>query len=510
MMTFPRRSGVLLHPTSLPNSFGIGDLGKSAFEFVDFLGSAAQTYWQMLPLGPTGYGNSPYQSFSAFAGNTNLISPKILFDEGLLDGDDISRCPHFSAKEVEYGPVIEWKDSMLRKAYDRSLKLPDPSRDEKFRSFTLENAFWLEDYALFRAIKKTEDQKLWLDWELPLRNRDHSAIKQARRKLKAEIDAQKFYQFLFFDQWKKLKEYANGKGIKIIGDIPIFVSLDSADLWCSPEQFKLNNDLTPKVVAGVPPDYFSKTGQLWGNPIYDWERMRSGGFNWWLSRFRSNLELFDVVRIDHFRGFSAAWEVPGDDKTAENGEWVNVPGVELFQAIEREFDQLPVIAEDLGVMTPDVEDLRDSFGFPGMRILQYGFGGDPKSRDLPHNYLQNCVAYTGTHDNDTTIGWFSSLSDDSLAETGAMLSNEREFCLKYLNSSGMSLNFDMIRAIWASVANTAIVPLQDVLGLGREARMNVPATTDGNWSWRFEDGVLTGEIADDLRIITEVFGRSPD
>ena len=506
-MKFPRASGILLHPTSLPNEFGIGDLGKSAYEFVDFLERSKQTYWQVLPLGPTGYGDSPYQSFSAFAGNTNLISPEILVEENLLTQEEIDDKPKFSSGKVDFGKVIDWKNGLLQKAYERFRITTNVDLRGSFESFTQLVAMWLEDYALFRAIKTTQNQKLWLEWDEPLRLRDESALLRARKNLTEEIRAQKFYQFLFFKQWGRLKNYANGKGIRIIGDIPIFVSLDSADVWCDPQEFKLNDDLTPKVVAGVPPDYFSKTGQLWGNPIYDWERMQAVGFKWWVSRVKFTLKTVDILRVDHFRGFAGSWEVPGSDKTAENGSWVNVPGKQLFQTLTHELGELPVMAEDLGVITDDVRELRDGFGFPGMRILQYAFGGDSKNNDLPHNYIKNCVAYTGTHDNDTALGWFRSQAGVNSTRDKAAISKEQDFCLKYLDSDGEEIHWDLVRALWGSVANTAIAPMQDLLGLGTKARMNLPASKSNNWQWRCLDGCFSVKLAERLRKLTETYGR---
>ncbi|HUF05353.1 MAG TPA: 4-alpha-glucanotransferase [Aridibacter sp.] len=506
-MKFPRASGVLLHPTSLPSEYGIGDLGPSAFRFVDLLAEARQTYWQILPLGPTGYGDSPYQCFSAFAGNTNLISPELLVEEELLNEEDISERPDFPQDEVDYGSIISWKDGILRSAYRRFRDTDNISLKGNFELFTRESAYWLDDYALFRAIKREQGGKVWLEWDEPLRTGDREAVEEARAGLLDEILAQKFFQFAFFRQWYRLKAYASGKGVKIVGDIPIFVAIDSADVWTRPELFKLRNDLTPKVVSGVPPDYFSKTGQLWGNPIYDWDRMREDGYLWWVERFRSALKTVDVVRIDHFRGLAASWEVPGKEETAENGEWVDVPGRELFRRLELEFGELPVMAEDLGVITGDVEALRDEFGFPGMRVLQYAFGGGADNPHLPYNYPKNCVVYTGTHDNDTSRGWYQGLNAAGSKKERKEASEVREFCLNYLNSDGEEIHWALVRACLASVADTAIIPLQDLLGLGNEARMNIPATESGNWRWRFREGDLTDEIIERLREMTEVYGR---
>lgn len=506
-MNFPRASGILLHPTSLPSNYGVGDLGASAYKFVDFLESARQTYWQVLPLGPTGYGDSPYQSFSAFAGNTNLISPELLVENGFLTEEEINDKPDFPQERVDFGLLYDWKNRILHLAFERFRSQASDEQRGEFEAFAGRENSWLEDYALFRAVKKSQDQKIWLEWDAPLRLRDETALNEARGNLRDDIQEQKFQQWLFFRQWTNLKNYANGKKIKIVGDAPIFVSLDSSDVWRNPQEFKLNEDGSPKVVAGVPPDYFSATGQLWGNPIYNWENMRENGFRWWIERIRAILKTVDVIRVDHFRGFAAAWEVPGGDATAANGQWVNVPGRELFYALKDAIGDLPFWAEDLGVITPDVVELRDEFNFPGMRILQFAFGGDAKNHDLPHNYIQNCVAYTGTHDNDTTVGWFSSQAGAGSTRDNAQISHEREFCLRYLNSDGEEINWDFIRAVWSSVADTAIAPMQDLLGLGAEARMNLPASNSGNWHWQSKEGDFSDELAERLKNLTEIYGR---
>ncbi len=506
-MNFPRASGVLLHPTSLPGRYGIGDLGKEAYKFIDFLERAKQTYWQVLPLGPTGYGDSPYQCFSAFAGNANLISPELLVEDGFLADDEINQKPDFPIERVDFGKLYDWKNHILALAYEKFRRTTSVDLRGKFETFCQAEAAWLDDYALFRAVKKSQDQKLWLEWDAPLKLRDNTALHYAKENLREDISAQKFQQWLFFRQWNDVKNYANEKGVKIVGDIPIFISLDSSDVWCNPSQFKLDEQNRPTVVAGVPPDYFSSTGQLWGNPIYNWENMRRDGFKWWIDRVKATLKTVDVVRVDHFRGFAAAWEVPGGDKTAVNGKWVNVPGRELFNALENAIGDLPFWAEDLGVITPDVEQLRDSFGFPGMRILQFAFGGDPKNHDLPHNYINNSVAYTGTHDNDTTLGWFHSQSGAGSTRNAKEISREHDFCLSYLNSDGAEIHWDFIRIIWQSVAATAIVPMQDLLGLGNDARMNLPASTIGNWNWRCRENDFSDEIAERLKKLTEIYGR---
>jgi 4-alpha-glucanotransferase len=503
-MNFPRASGILLHPTSLPGGLGVGDFGPEAYKFVDFLVSAGQSLWQVLPLGPTGYGDSPYACYSAFAGNTLLISPERLFDAGLVDGD---LKPDLNANRVDFGAVHQRKEDLLRKAYQNYIKTTDTKLRSAFETFAQRYAHWLDDYALFRALKDAHNGVAWNEWEPSLARRTPAALERAREQRHDEIEAQMFYQFLFFEQWFALKSYANKHGVKIVGDLPIFVAQDSADVWTNPDQFKLDKNGRPLVVAGVPPDYFSSTGQLWGNPLYNWERMEADGFKWWIERVRATLSVVDIARVDHFRGFAACWEIPGGDKTAERGQWVEAPGRELFTAIRKTLGELPIIAEDLGVITPDVVALRDDFGFPGMRILQFGFGGDTKNIDLPHNYVANVVAYTGTHDNDTTVGWFESVAGEGSTRTAKQIERERQFCLDYLNSDGAEIHWDFIRAVLASVANTAIVPLQDVLGLGTEARMNLPNSTEGNWSWRYRAGALNDTIATRLKQLTTLYGR---
>ena len=507
-MSFPRSSGVLLHPTSLPGPFGVGDLGDEAHAFVDFLASSGQSLWQVLPLGPTGFGDSPYQCFSAFAGNTLLVSPERLIGEGLLGAEDLARVPSFPEERVDFGKAIEFKNALLRKAFERFKQTADRNLRAYFEHFSSQAAGWLDDYALYRALKDAQGGKAWNEWEPELARRDSSALAASRKHLRDAVDAQKFYQFLFFRQWAALKAYAHEHGIKLVGDIPIFVARDSADVWMNPDQFKLDKDGNPLVVAGVPPDYFSATGQLWGNPIYNWDRMLADGFRWWVERVRATLDIFDIVRVDHFRGFAASWEIPGGDKTAERGRWVEVPGRELFSAIKNALGDLPIIAEDLGVITPDVEALRDDFGLPGMRILQFAFGGDAKNLDLPHNYIKNSVVYTGTHDNDTTVGWFTSVAGAGSTRDEAQIERERKFCVEYLNSDGGEIHWDFIRAVLASVADTAVVPLQDLLGLGTEARMNLPNSTSGNWAWRYKSGALTEEIRERLKKLTELYGRT--
>lgn len=500
-----RVSGILLHPTSLPGPYGIGDLGPEAYKFADFLVTAGQSLWQVLPLGPTGYGDSPYACYSAFAGNTLLVSPEQLIGEGLLDSTSSASG---NANKVDFGEAHKLKEQILRRAYERYTKTTDTALRSAFETFAQQQAHWLEDYALFRALKDAHGGVAWHEWEPALVRRMPSAVERARDELREEVEAHMFYQFLFFRQWFALKRYANEHGIKIVGDLPIFVAQDSADVWTNPEQFKLDKNGRPIVVAGVPPDYFSSTGQLWGNPLYNWERMLADGFKWWIERVRATLTVVDIARVDHFRGFAACWEIPGGDKTAERGQWVQAPGRELFTAIRRTLGELPIIAEDLGVITPDVIALREEFGFPGMRILQFGFGSDSKNIDLPHNYVPNVVAYTGTHDNDTTVGWFRSIAGEGSTRTAQQIERERTFCLNYLNTMGEGIHWDFIRCVLASVANTAIVPLQDLLGLGTEARMNLPNSTEGNWAWRYEAGALNDKIAARLKQLSELYGRN--
>lgn len=509
-MKFPRSSGILLHPTSLPGRFGIGDLGPEAYAFADFLAAARQGLWQVLPLGPTGYGNSPYACYSAFAGNTLLVSPERLADDGLLAQEDLAAMPESADDRVDFDAVRKYKDLVLRQAFTAFKKASDQDLQAAFQEFCRRQAPWLDDCALFRALKDVHGGVAWNEWDSALARRDPGAIRTAQNELSEQIEAQKFYQFLFFRQWFDLKGYCNQRGVKIVGDIPIFVAHDSADVWINAEQFKLNRDGTPVVVAGVPPDYFSKTGQLWGNPLYDWERMLADGFAWWIERVQATLQTVDIVRIDHFRGFVACWEIPGGDQTAKRGRWVAAPGRELFNAIRNALGDLPIIAEDLGIITPEVEKLRDDCGFPGMRVLQFAFSSDTRNQDLPHNYHSNVVVYTGTHDNDTAVGWFQRGAGADSNRDAAQIEIEREVCLKYLNTEGQEIHWDFIRAVLASVADTAMVPLQDLLGLGTTARMNLPNSTSGNWSWRFRPGALNDGLARRLRNLTELYGRGGD
>jgi 4-alpha-glucanotransferase len=490
-----RASGILLHPTSLPSPHGIGDLGAEARAFIDFLHDAGQTLWQILPLTPTGYGDSPYQSVSAFAGNTLLIDPRALIADGLLHRGDISDTSGESER-VDFDAVRLIKTQLLNQAWENFRKENSNSLDHEFDEFCSRSAWWLDDYALFQSLKHAQENREWTKWERALAFREPQSLAKARTKLADEITKQKFFQFLFFGQWQALRDYASQRQVKIIGDLPIFVAHDSADVWANRELFKLDHDGKPTLVAGVPPDYFSETGQLWGNPLYGWERLRATNFKWWTERVRWSLELFDQIRIDHFRGFVACWEIPAGDPTAQNGRWIDTPGRELFSSLKKKLGDLPIIAENLGVITPEVENLREEFGFPGMRVLQFAFGGDATNDHLPHNHTRDSVVYTGTHDNDTTLGWFTNLADE-----------ERGHALRYLYSAGTEMNWEMIRAALASVGNLAIVPMQDMLGLGNEARMNLPASKNGNWTWRMRPNGLTSELAERLRNLTKLYGR---
>jgi 4-alpha-glucanotransferase len=495
-MRFPRASGILLHPTSLPGRYGIGDLGPEAHQFVDFLVEAGQSIWQVLPLGPTGYGDSPYQSFSAFAGNPMLISPDLLLEEGHLAPADVEQVPTFPQALVDYGPVIECKTRLLRMAFDRFRRTRGLLESSQFAAFCDSKRDWLDDYALFMALKDKHRGAVWTTWPKDIASRRESAMAHWSDALQQDVERHKYLQFVFYRQWSALKSYAATSGVRIIGDIPIFVAHDSADVWANPELFKLDEGGNPIVVAGVPPDYFSETGQLWGNPIYRWDRLAEQGYEWWVKRFQAAFELVDILRVDHFRGFEGYWEVPATEKTAVNGRWVKGPGADLFVAVENRLGKLPIIAEDLGVITPEVVELRDRFEFPGMRILQFAFSSDASDPFLPHNYVRNCVVYTGTHDNDVTVGWFETAPE-----------REQEAVLAYFGTDGHDLYWDFIRWLFASVADTAIVPLQEVLSLGPESRMNYPSRLGGNWSWRFLPDALTAEIRRRLRRMTEIYGR---
>jgi 4-alpha-glucanotransferase len=508
---FPRCSGILLHVTSLPGGHGIGDLGNSAHEFVEFLAESGQKIWQVLPLSPTGYGDSPYQCFSAFAGNPLSIDLRTLREQGLLSGHDLTNTPVFPEEHVEYGPVIQFKRGLLRKAAHTFLADAAHTDRGAFDAFCQNNADWLDDYALFMACKRAHKDAVWVHWDPGLRQRNSAVLKEWQNKLSSELAIHKFAQFEFFRQWEKLRTSCSRWGISIMGDIPIYVAHDSADVWAHPELFRLDEQGKPSAVAGVPPDYFSATGQLWGNPLYRWDVSAMSGHRWWIDRVRASLKLFDLVRLDHFRGFEAYWEIPAGASTAAGGKWVKGPGTEFFQTLQTELHELPFVAENLGVITPEVEALRKHFGFPGMSLLQFAFGNDPQGPSFrPHNYSHDLVAYTGGHDNDTTVGWWTSSGVGESTRTAEDIRKERHFARAYLGFQNEPVNWVFIRAVLASVANIAIVPLQDVLGLGSDARMNLPGTVSGNWRWRYKPGALTKDISEQLRRLTLLYGRSSD
>ena len=504
-----RSAGILLHPTSLPGPHGIGELGREAVAFLDFLAETGQTLWQVLPLGPTGYGDSPYQCFSAFAGNPILVSLERLREDGLLDAADLKPGADLPAGDVDYGPLLEFKRPLLAKAGAAFRKGAPPERVEVFEAFRIEQSAWLPDYALFAALKRANGGAPWYQWEQGLARRDPSALETARRELATEVQGVEIEQWLFFSQWAQLHAEARARGIRIMGDIPIFVSHDSADVWARPELFHLDEDGRPSLQAGVPPDYFSATGQLWGNPLYRWDELARTGYAWWIDRFRAVLALVDLVRLDHFRGFEAYWEIPGGAPTAENGRWVEGPGAALFDALRDGLGSLPIIVENLGLITPEVEALRRRFGFPGMAVLEFAFGSDdPTSDFLPHNFPREVAAYTATHDNDTVVGWWTGGVGDS-TRSAEDVEGERSRALAYVGGDGSAIHWDFVRTLHVSVADTVIVPLQDLLGLGSEARMNLPGRPDGNWRWRFAASDLTPELRRRLRALTAVSGRLP-
>ncbi len=503
-MKFPRRNGILLHPTSLPGRFGIGDLGRAAFEFVDFLAASGQSYWQVLPLSPTGFGDSPYQTLSAFAGNPMLISPEGLIEAGHLSEDDIEYAPTFPEECVDFGPVIRYKTDLLNRAFSNFRERASDIQRVAFAHFCERQAHWLDDFSLFMAVKEAHQLRAWPDWERPIATRQPEAMQRWRRELEEEIERAKYFQWQFFEQWLAVKRYANEHDIRIVGDIPIFVSLDSADVWANPDLFQLDEDLRPTVVSGVPPDYFSATGQLWGHPLYRWDQMAQNDYAWWISRFRMAFTQADVVRIDHFRGFYNYWEIPAGAPTAETGRWLYGPGASLFRAVTAALGDVAIIAEDLGDFDREsragVDALQKEFGYPGMKVLQFSFGDGPVDPFLPHNFVRETVVYTGTHDNDTTVGWYWNSSTE----------HERDYARRYMASSGADIAWDMIRLAWASVAQTAMTTVQDLLSLGHEARMNTPGTSGPpDWCWRVRPGALTGDIAARLHELTRIYGRLP-
>jgi 4-alpha-glucanotransferase len=497
-----RASGVLLHPTSLPGSHGCGDVGPQAHAFARWLRDAGQRWWQMLPVGPVGYGNSPYSAHSAFAGDPLLISLDDLVGEGLLPRRALQDTPAFRSDHVDYATSRAWREQHLRAAFAAFAKRP--SDHAQFELFCAQNAAWLEDFALYAAIKRVRGGRPWPQWEPELRSREPVALDRARHALRDDVHQHRFEQFLFERHWQSLREECRVVGVGLIGDLPIFVAHDSADVWTHPDLFFLDPQGQPTVIAGVPPDYFSATGQRWGNPVYDWEKMERTGFRWWLHRFAHTFARFDAVRLDHFIGFTRYWEIPASEPTAQNGRWRPAPGAKLFEAL----GPAQLIAEDLGAVTPEVTALRERFHFPGIKVLQFAFGTDPQAPTfLPHNYDRNSVAYTGTHDNDTTVGWFHERV--SPQRSAQQCEKERQAALAYLGvkDGGREIHWDMIRGVWSSVANLALAPIQDLLGLGSEARMNLPGTSQGNWEWRL--AALPGEeVQRRLRESTRIYGRS--
>ncbi|MEA5417766.1 4-alpha-glucanotransferase [Spirulina sp. CCNP1310] len=500
-MAFSRRaSGILLHPTSLPGRFGIGDLGQEAYRFVDFLVESGQQVWQVLPLGPTGYGNSPYLCYSALAGNPLLINLEWLVAEKLLAASDFDHLPMFNAIKADYEGAIAIKIPLLHKASQNFVTKATPERKKEFLAFCEAQAYWLDDYALFMAIKGQQNGASWHQWDEPLAQRDPQTLAQVTAQLKNEIFYHKYIQSEFFRQWSTLKQYANDHGVEIFGDIPIYVAHDSVDVWANPEIFCLDPETSePAQMAGVPPDYFSETGQLWGNPVYNWEALQETHFAWWVQRIEGMLNYVDWMRIDHFRGFESFWSVPGGETVAIKGEWVNAPGAEFFEILKDKLGDLPIIAEDLGVITPEVEALRDQFGFAGMKVLHFAFDSGPGNPFLPFNHSLNCVVYSGTHDNDTTVGWFNARDEEA-----------KQRVYDYFGGVPPEpIEWAMIRMAMSSVGQLSIYPLQDVLGLGTASRMNMPGAAEGNWDWRYQESMLRPELGDRLRRLTELYGRLP-
>ena len=489
-----RASGILLPVFSLPSEYGIGCFSKEAYEFVDMLKEAGQSYWQILPLGPTGYGDSPYQSFSTYAGNPYFIDLTTLIKEGLLTEDEC-RGYDFGNRDgcINYEKIYQFRFKALGRAFERF------GKNEDYEKFVRENAFWLDDYSLYMAIKDKNNGVSWIEWDEPLKKRGEAALETARRELFREIEFYKFQQYQFDRQWRKLHAYANEQGVKIIGDIPIYVALDSADTWAAPEMFQFDENNEPTGVAGCPPDAFSATGQLWGNPLYKWEYHKNTGYEWWIKRIEYCFKMYDVVRIDHFRGFDEYYSIPYGDATAVNGHWMPGPGMDLFEAIEAKLGRPQIIAEDLGFLTPSVLKLLQDSGFPGMKVLQFAFDARESSNYLPHTYPTNCVVYTGTHDNDTTRGWYH--------EVGK---NARDFAKEYMCKPRLdedSLAGDFIAMAMSSVADLCVIPMQDYLSLGSEARINIPSTLGGNWTWRMQRGQFNEETVREIERVTRLYGR---
>lgn len=495
-MTESRSGGILLHPTSLPNEFGIGTFGPEAYKFIDFLESAGQNLWQVLPLGPTGPGDSPYQSYSAYALNPMLIDLNHFVNKGLIGKSDLNEARQTNSGRVDYAFVNGSRENIFVKAFRAFAALAPETDRAALQSFEQKHQHWLSDYALFMSIKESLGGLPWYEWPEDIKLRKAEILEKYREELAERAAYHRFLQFVANCQWMALKEYANSKKIQVVGDIPLYVSFDSSDAWASPEVFMLDENLDPEFVAGVPPDFFSEDGQLWGNVLFKWDYLKQTGFDWWIKRISHNLELADIIRIDHFRGLVAFWAVPFGAKTAKDGDWIEAPAVELFEAINQKLGKLPIIAEDLGVITPDVDAVREQFHLPGMKILQFAFDKSEANPYLPHFYDSNSVVYTGTHDNDTVVGWYESLD-----------SNDKLKLHKYSAANGYEIHWDMIRLAWASVSRIAVIPLQDVLGLGSRARMNVPGTLVNNWQWRFTEGQIQAEHAEKMLEMSKLYNR---
>ncbi len=491
-----RSSGILLHITSLPGDEGIGTLGKNAYYFVDFLVESKQKLWQILPLGPVDAGNSPYQCFSAFAGNPLLIDLQFLTDDELLIETDFLPFPEFSKKKVEFEEVRAWKHQQLKKAFSNFQGNRFQHFQNEYNHFLNEHGWWLHDYALFMAAKDYFGNLSWHKWDEGFKLRQSDSLLETSEKLERETDYHKFLQFLFFRQWFRLKEYANSKGVRIVGDVPLYVSGESSDIWANTDIFLLDENMEPTEVGGVPPDYFSETGQLWGNPVFNWQRLKERDYDWWMARLHFNLNMFNVVRIDHFRGLESYWSIPANEQTAINGRWVPAFGWEMLAKLRSQIGELPLIAEDLGIITPEVDQLREEFGLPGMKVLQFAFGADAANKDLPHNYSDNFVVYTGTHDNDTTLGWLHSVEND-----------EKEMVEKYIGTTDREGLAKVVEMALSSVATMAVIPLPDILELDGESRMNTPGTAHGNWGWRFQWEKLDHEKKEILKELTEKYNR---
>ena len=497
--SFPRSSGILLHPTSLPGRYGIGDLGKYAYQFVDWLEAAGQTIWQILPLGPTSYADSPYQTLSAFAGNPNLVSLDMLVEDGWLTQADLRDVPNFPTDHVAYGDVIPWHDEILTLAYERFEHSGVDAHHQALEQWCADNAHWLDDFAQFAALKDSHNSRPWVEWPQAEALRDPAALAQARQTHARRIGDHRFRQWVFHQQWLALRDYAHERNIRLIGDIPIFVAHDSSDVWANRDRYHLDETGQPTVIAGVPPDYFSPTGQRWGNPLYHWDVMKANGYRWWIERFEAVFGLVDIARIDHFRGFEAYWEIPASEPTAVNGAWIPGPAFDFFDVVAQTLGDLPLIAEDLGVITEGVEELRDRYDFPGMKVLQFAWS-DPTNPFLPHNHIPNCIVYSGTHDNNTTIGWWEEEVNKRTSD----------FVADYLGHEAKEVNWAMIRLGMMSAAHTFVAPMQDVLGLNETARMNTPGTQSDNWMWRFTEEEFENPAKERLSDLTWLYQRKPE